>query len=116
MKPSSDSEKDVKISKKHKSIVITAVKIQEDFDLMLHKLDLHNVFWMSTWILRFINNRRIIKWEKNYIKHEQKKVASSDRFEDSKKRLNPEKNNEGVYIYKRKRQGLYRIYIPQDSV
>ena len=31
------------------------------------------------------------------------------------KRLDPEKNDEGVYIYKRKLQGLYRIYIPQDS-
>ena len=61
MKPSADSEKDVKISKKHKSILITTVEIQEDFDLMLHKLDLQNVFRMSTWILRFINNRRIIK-------------------------------------------------------
>ena len=61
MKPSADSEKDVKISKKHKSILITTVEIQEDVDLMLHKLDLQNVFRMSTWILRFINNRRIIK-------------------------------------------------------
>ena len=48
MKPSADSEKDVKISKKHKSIIITTVEIQEDFDLMLHKLDLQNVFRMST--------------------------------------------------------------------
>ena len=48
MKPSADSEKDVKISKKHKSILITTVEIQEDVDLMLHKLDLQNVFRMST--------------------------------------------------------------------
>ena len=35
MKPSVESEKEVKISKQHKSIVITAVETQDDVDLKL---------------------------------------------------------------------------------
>ena len=35
IKLSVESEKEVKISKEHKSIVITAVEIQDDFDLIL---------------------------------------------------------------------------------
>ena len=42
------------------------------------------------------------------------KVLSSDRFEDDKKRLNREKNDEGVYICKGRLQGFYPIYLPQD--
>ena len=54
--------------------------------------------------------------KKFYIKREQEKVVSSDRFEDDKKRLNLEKNDEGVYICKGRLQGFYPIYLPQDSV
>ena len=43
-------------------------------------------------------------------------MVSSDRFEDDKKRLNLEKNDEGVYICKGRLQGFYPIYLPQDSV
>ena len=42
------------------------------------------------------------------------KVLSSDRFEDDKKRLNLEKNDEGVYTCKGRLQGFYPIYLPQD--
>ena len=35
IKPSVESEKEVKISKQHKSIVITAVETQDDLDLKL---------------------------------------------------------------------------------
>ena len=38
------------------SIVITSVEIQDDFDLILHKVDSHKAFRISPWILRFINN------------------------------------------------------------
>ena len=111
-KPSVESEKGVKISKEHKSIVITTV----DFYLILHKIDLHKGFRISAWILRFINNCTkskksglltsvaLLNQKKVYIKCEQEKVASSYRFEDNKKRLNPEKNNEDVYIFKEKLQ------------
>ena len=55
---------------------------------------------MSAWILRFINKCRkskksgprttaeLVNQKKIYIKLEQEKVVSSDRFEDDKKRLN----------------------------
>ena len=52
------SEKEVKISKEHRSIVITTVEIQDDFDLLLHKFDLHKAFRISAWILRFISDYR----------------------------------------------------------
>ena len=42
--PYVESEKEVKISKEHKSIVITRVKIQDDFDLILRKLYSHKAF------------------------------------------------------------------------
>ena len=58
IKPSAESEKEVKISKEHKSIVITTVEIQDDFDLLLHKFDLYKAFRISAWILRFISNYR----------------------------------------------------------
>ena len=37
MNPFVESEKEVKISKEHKSIVITTVEIQDDFVLILRK-------------------------------------------------------------------------------
>ena len=57
-KPSVESEKEVKISKERKSIVITTVEIQDDFDLLLHKFSLHKALRISAWILRFISNCR----------------------------------------------------------
>ena len=128
IKPSIESEKEVKISKEHKSIVITTVEIQDDFDLLLHKFDLHKALRISVWILRFINNCRknkkpsplttveLVNQKKFYVKREQEKVVSSDRFEVDKKRLNLEKNDEEVYICKGRLQGFYPIYLPQDSV
>ena len=38
-KPSVESEKRLKILKEHKSIVITAIEIQDDFYLILYKSD-----------------------------------------------------------------------------
>ena len=107
IKPSEESEKEVEISKEHKYIVFTTVAIQDDFDLILHKFDLHKALRISAWILRFINNRKnkksgplataeLVNQKKFYIKREQEKVVSSDRFEDNKKRLNLEKNDEEV--------------------
>ena len=58
IKPSEESEKEVEISKEHKYIVFTTVAIQDDFDLILHKFDLHKVLRISAWILRFINKCR----------------------------------------------------------
>ena len=128
IKPSVESEKEVKISKEHKSIVITTVEIQHDFDLLLHKFDLHKALRISAWSLRFINNCRknkksgplttveLVNQKKLYHKREQEEVVSSDRFEDDKKRLNLEKNDEEVYICKGRLQGFYSIHLPQDSV
>ena len=128
IKPSEESEKEVKISKEHKSNVFTIVAIQDDFDLILHKFLLHKALRISTWILRFIDNCRknkksgplataeLVNQKKFYIKREKEKVVSGDRFEDDKNRLNLEKNYEGVYICKGRRQGFYPIYLPQDPV
>ena len=128
IKPSEESEKQVKISKEHKSIVFTTVAIQDGFDSILHKFSLCIALRISVWILRFINNCRknkqsgplttaeLVNQKKSYIKREQEKVVSSDRFEDHKKRLNLEKNDEGVYICKRRLQGFYAIYLPKNSV
>ena len=107
IKPSEESEKEVKISKERKSIVFTTVAIQDDFDLILHKFDLHKALRISAWILRFINCRKnkksgslttaeLVDQKKFYVKREQEKVVSSDRFEEDKKRLNLEKNDEGA--------------------
>ena len=41
MEPSVESKKEVKISKEHKSIAITTAEVQDDFDLILHRFDLH---------------------------------------------------------------------------
>ena len=65
IKLSEESEKEVKISKVYKSIVFTTVATQDDVDLILHKFDLHKALRISAWILRFINNCRISKSEKN---------------------------------------------------
>ena len=40
IKPSVESEKEVKISKEHKYIFFIANEIRDDFDLILHKFDL----------------------------------------------------------------------------
>ena len=47
---------------------------------------------------RPLTTTELVNQKKNYIKREQEKVVSSDRSEDDKKRLNLEKNDEGVYI------------------
>ena len=126
--PSVEFEKEIKISKEHTTIIIATVGIQNDFDLILHNFDLHKAFRISAWILRFINNCRknkksgplrtldLVNQKKNFIKHEQKKLASSERFEDDRKRLNLKKNDEGVYICKGKLQGFYPVYLPRDSI
>ena len=112
IKPSVESEKEVNISKEHRSIVITTVEIQDDFDLLLHKFDLHKALRISAWVLRFINNCsknkksgplttvELVNQKKFYIKRDQEQVVSSDRFENDKKRLNLGKNDEEVYICK----------------
>ena len=94
----------------------------------MHKFDLHKSLRISTWVLRFINSCRknketgpvttveLVNQKKIYIKREQEKVVSSDRFEDDKKRLNLKKNDEGVYMCKERLQGFYLIYLPQESV
>ena len=58
IKPSVEPEKEVRISKEHKPIVITAVEIQNDFGLILHKFDLLKAFNISARIVKFINNYR----------------------------------------------------------
>ena len=128
IQPSEESEREIKISKGHKSIVFTTVGIQDDFNLILNKFDLSKALRTSTWILRFINNCRknkksgplttgeLVNQKKFYIKGKQEKVVSSDRFQDGKNRLNLEKNYEGVYIGKGRLQVFYPIYLPQDSV
>ena len=55
IKTSVESEKEVKISKEHKSIVITAAKIQGEFDLILQEFDLNNALRVPACIVRFIN-------------------------------------------------------------
>ena len=127
IKPSEESEKDVKISKEHKSIVIKTAAIQDDFDLILHIFYLHKALRISAWILRFINNCRktkksgppttaeLVNQKKFYIKREQEKAVSSDRFEGNKKILNLEKYDEGVCICKGRLQGFYPICLTQDS-
>ena len=98
---------------------MSSVEIQGDFDLILHKFDLHKALRISAWILRFINNCRknkksgplttieLLNQKKVYIKREQEKLVSSDRFEGGKKRLNLGKNDEGVYKCMGKLQGFY---------
>ena len=119
-KPFVEWEKEVKISKEHKSIVITTVEVQDDFDLILHKFDLNKPLRISARILRFIKNCRknkksgplktaeLVNQKKFYIKREQEKLVSSDKFEDDKMRLNLEKNDEGAYHYYYQ-QFLYKI-------
>ena len=58
MKPSVESEKEVKISKEYKSITITTVEIHYDFDLILDKFYLYKALRISAWILRFISSYR----------------------------------------------------------
>ena len=89
---------------------MSSQQLQFKMTLILHKFDLHKTLRISAWILRFINNCRknkksgplttaeLVNQKKFYIKREQEKVVSSDRFEDDKKRLNLEKNYEGVYM------------------
>ena len=62
-----ESYREVKISKEQESMIITTVKIQGDFDLILIKFDLCKTFRISAWIkqkIRSTNNRRICKSEK----------------------------------------------------
>ena len=85
------------------SIVITSVEIQDDFDLILHKVDSHKAFRISPWILRFINNCKenkksgllrtveLVNQKKIDIKCEQEEIASFDRFGDDKRRTNLKK-------------------------
>ena len=119
------SEKEVKISKERKSIVIRTVEIHDDFDLILHKFDLHKALWISVWILRFINNCRknkkpgplttveLVNQKNFYIKGEQEKVVSSGRFEDDEKKTKPREKRYGVYICKGRFMGFILSTYPK---
>ena len=47
IKPSVVSEKEVRISKEYKSIIILTVEIQDDFDLILYKFNLYKALGIS---------------------------------------------------------------------
>ena len=82
---------------------------------------------ISAWITRFINNYRKIKkrgpltnsqiqfQENFYIKHEQKKVEHSEKFEKSRKQLNLHLNCEGIYECSGRIQSVYPIYLSLSS-
>ena len=92
---------------------------------MASSYKLHKVLKVSTWIIRFINNCSKIKergplttseiqcQDNFYIK--QKKVERSEKFEESRKRLNLQLNCEGIYKYRSKIQGAYQVYLPLSS-
>ena len=119
------SEKEVKISKERNSIVIRTVEIHDDFDLILHKFDLHKALWISVWILRFINKCRknkkpgplttveLVNQKNFYIKGEQEKVVSSGRFEDDEKKTKPREKRYGVYICKGRFMGFILSTYPK---
>ena len=79
---------------------------------------------VSTWVARFISNYRKSKTrgpsitskiqcqEKFYIKREQRKVKHSEKFEKSRKELNLQLNDEGIYDCSGRIQGVYQICLP----
>ena len=85
IKASVESEKEVRISKEHNSIVIITIEGQDDLDLIRHKPDLHKSLRILSLILRFLNNCikrkksgslttvQLVNQKKFYIKREQEK-------------------------------------------
>ena len=50
-----------------------------------------------------------------YIKHEQRKVEHSDKFEESRKQLNLQLNCKAIYECRGRIQGVYSINLPTSS-
>ena len=110
-----ESENEAKIIK---ITLVTTVKQKDLFDFLLDKYELHKVLSASAWITIFINICRKIKkreplttseiqCQDNFcLKREQRKVEHSEKFEQSRKRLNLQFNCEGIYECKRRIQGV----------
>ena len=81
---------------------------------------------VTAWVNRFIQNCRhskqsdplktseIEKQRKFYIKSEQKRLESSDQFQDDRKRLNLVQNSEGIYECRGRIQGSHPVYLPKE--
>ena len=57
-----------------------------------------------------------MKNRKFYIKGEQKRIESSEKFQQDCKSLNLVQNTEGIYECRGRIQGIYPIYLPKESL
>ena len=98
-----------KEAKPGKQILANTVETTSTFDTLLEKFELHKVLRVTAWVNRFIQNCRhskesgplktseIEKHRKFYIKSEQKRLESSDQFQEDRKCLNLVQNSEVIY-------------------
>ena len=110
-----------------KNVFTTAIKQKYLFVFLLDMYELHKILRLSAWITRFINNCWKIKkvlplpnseiqcQEKFYIKREQRKIERSEKFEESRKKLNLQLNRESTYECSGIIQDVYPIYLPSSS-
>ena len=77
---------------------------------------------------RFLNNCRRTKQsgplttsdieqrKKFWIKREQQRVQHSEKFKINEKRLDLQQSREGIYVFKRRIESAYPIYLPNESL
>ena len=106
IQPSVESQKE---AKPEKQILANTVETTSTFDALLEKFELHKVLRVTARVNRFIQNCRhskqsaplktseIEKQRKFYIKSEQKRLESSDQFQEDRKHLNLVQISEGIY-------------------
>ena len=111
-----------------KQIVVTTIEISNAFDKLLEKYELHKALRVLAWVNRFIKichhfeqsghltAFEIEKKEKFYIKSEQKRLESSNKFQQDRKSLDLIQNAEGIYECKGRVQGSYPIYLLKQSL
>ena len=115
-------------AKLEKQIVVITIETTSAFDKYLEKYELHKPLRVSAWVNRFIKNchhskqsdplttSEIEKQRKFYIISEQKRLVSSEKFQQDRKSFNLVQNTDGIFECIGRIQESYPIYLPKESL
>ena len=123
IQPLLGSQKEAELEKQ---IVVNTIEIDNAFDNLLEKSELNKALRLSAWVNRLechhskqsspLTTSGIEKQRKFYIKGEQKRLESSEKFQQVRKSTNLVQNTEGMYECRSRIQGSCPIYFPKESL
>ena len=120
IQPSLESQKE--------ATLVNTIEIANAFHKLLEKYELNKALRVSAWVKRFIKNchhskqsgrlitSEIEKQIKFYIKSEQNRSESCEKFQQDRKNLNLVQSTDGIYECRGRIQVSYPIYLPKESL